>query len=108
MDIDWGNLWNQGKTEVEKAFDNAVQTGVPALQAGVESKAISWLQTQQKETQKTLQTNIQKQLADPSPSNPFAKALKDAGLGAGLQQYGPMILIAVAVVGVGGYLLMRK
>ncbi len=108
MDIDWGNLWNQGKTQVEQAFDNAVQTGVPALQIGVEQQAIGWLQTQQKDTQKVLQSNIQKQLADPSPSNPIAQALKNAGLGAGLQQYGPMILVAIAVIGIGGYFLMRK
>lgn len=106
--MDFQSLWDQGKKQVEQSWAQAVQQGVPAIQSAAEKSAMDWLDKQHAATTKVLESNVNTMLNDPSPTNPIAKAYKDAAVSAGLKKYGLWIVVGVVVVGVGGFYMMKK
>ena len=106
--MDWQALFDQGRTDVEKAWDNLVATGVPAITAAAEQSAADWLTKQQAATQAELKQSVNQMLKDPAEPGSFAANLKDAIAAPILGEKGPMILMGVAVAMVAGYFLLRK
>lgn len=106
MGLDLSALWEQGKQQIQNQIDSFVQTGVPAIQSGVEKSAIEWLQKSNQATQARLEQGIQQQLQ--GPPSAFGDAIKEAFSGAASKQYGMYIVLGVAGVGILGYLLLKK
>lgn len=108
MGLDIGALWGQLEDSVGQAWDDVVATGVPALQATVEKEAIKWLTEQNKATQATLDSNVQKILEKPSDSSSFGTALSNTLQNSVIKQYGMEIAVGLVVVMVSGYFIFRK
>lgn len=108
MGLDIGALWGQLEDSVGEAWDDVVATGVPALQATVEKEAIKWLTEQNKATQATLDSNVQKILEKPSDSSSFGTALSTTLQNSVIKNYGLEIVAAVIGVGILGYILLKK
>lgn len=108
MGFDWNTLFDNGKAEISKAFDNVVKTGVPAIQAAAEKTAIDWLQKQNQSTQATLNANVKEILSEPSSDSAFSKSLKEAVSTPIFQQYGVYMIGGVVLLLVAGAYLKGK
>lgn len=107
MGIDWNSLWGKATDAVEKGLDQAVKTGVPALQSSLEKWGIDVLQKQNVATQAKLDTAIQEVLKEPAAEGSFGAYLQDSLRPGILKEYGPMILAGVAGILIVG-MLIRK
>lgn len=105
MGFSWDQLWNDGKEQVENAFEDVVKTGVPAIKSGLEQWAIDMLQKQNEVTQKELQRGVDEVMNE--PSSPIGSAISHSVTGAVQQNMGLYIIAGVVgLVAIG--LILRK
>lgn len=106
MGFDFGAILEKVKVQFDDQIDSFVNTGVPAIQSGIEKGAIAWLQKSNEATQSKLTEGIKAELDKPPTA--FGEAISQAGIKAGLEKYGVHIAIGVAVIGVVGFFLLKK
>ena len=109
MGIDFDSLWGQAKDKVTEALEQAAAIGVPAIQGSLEQWGADVLSQQAKETNKTLQQNIQTVVNSPSsPPGSFGAALNATFQNALWQNYGLYIVFGIIGVGIAGYIVLKK
>lgn len=108
MGIDWNSLYEQAKQSVSQASQDLINTGVPAIKAGLEQQAIDWLTKQNKETQAELTKNVGEVLSRPSDPNSLGAVISSNVTKAATSHYAPLILIGVGGLLVFGMFLKGK
>lgn len=104
--MDWQNLFDQGKLKVENSVHDLIQTGVPAIQSGIEQWGIAVLQKQNQATQKSLEDGIANIKGE--PGSPIGTAISHSTQNAVFKTYGLEIVLGAAGIMVLGFLLLRK
>ena len=103
--MDFGQLWEDIKSNVKPKIDDALKTGWPAIQSGLEQWGIDVLKKQNAETQKTLENNVAEIMSRPSTGDGFSDYIKNAFQGPMLKQYGGVVVMGiVGLLVVGAYL----
>lgn len=110
-DFSWDQLWETGKSQIGKAFDDVVATGTPAIKASLEQWAINALQESTKDTRKELQTQVTN-LMDQTNDSAFAQAARqaigDVAQDTFFDKYGLHIIGGVLVIAIIGAYIARK
>lgn len=104
--MDWDSLWGQAKDYVQSGLDQFNAVGVPAIQASAEQWALDMLNKQHAATTAQLSAGV-KQLSE-GESSALGSAVKQVAKDTILTNYGGHIMIGVVVIGVAGYLVLRK
>lgn len=103
--MDFGQLWEDLKEKTGSAVDDALKTGWPAVQSGLEQWGIDVLKKQNAETQKTLENNVHEIMTRPATSVGVSDYIKNAMQGPILKEYGGLIVAGVVgILVVGMYL----
>lgn len=108
MGIDFGAIFGNISNQVDKAWTDVKNTGVPAVEASLEKWGADTLSGMAKNSQATVDTNVKEILARPSDPNGLGAYLANTIKSPVVQQYGGYILAAVAVVGIGAVLIFSK
>jgi len=109
MGFNLDDLWGQAQEKIDEALQTAQEVGWPALKSSLEQWGIDVLTQQNKETQQTLNTNVKAVLDKPdSPPGSLGAAFKSVFQNTFMNQYGVYIIGGVLVVGVLGYMALRK
>lgn len=108
MAIDIDSLFGQAKSAAEQGMNDLLKQGGNAALGYLEQKGIDILQQDKAQKEQDLQKFTQQNLNGPPAPGSFGAYLSGVLSSPVLKQYGPMMLIAVAVIAGGSILLARK
>lgn len=113
MDLD--SIWGSIKSGVENGMNDIIKVGVPALQNAGEQWAANVLRDQanqldagNKDTQARLNAAVSEVLARPDDESSFGHFLTQGLTGAGLNNYGLLVIGGIIGIGVIGYMVLKK
>lgn len=104
--MDWGDAWKGVQEQAGKSWDTFLETGVPAIKAGVEKQAIDWLTKQNQTTQKQLDAGIAKVVNEPGSAlgNAIGASVKESFF----KQYQTEIIVGAGGLILVGFIIARK
>lgn len=106
--MDWQQLWDQGKSDLEKAFSDVVATGTPAIKASLEQWGADVLQEQANASKKELAAQVDDISKHPSAPGTFGAAFSDVMKSTVVDKYGVWILLGVGGLVILGVMLGKK
>lgn len=108
MGLDIGALFGQAEDAAKAGMNDVLNQGGTAALGYLESQAVAVISADQKQNEAATQANVTALLNRPSSPGGIGSYLSSLVQGPALKQYGPYVLVAVAIVVVGTILLSRK
>lgn len=108
MGFDFGAVFESIKNDVEKGMSDVVKVGSSALPAYLEGKLIDVIEADKAQHEKDFQQKLGTLLSGPSSENSFGAWFANAAQAPVLKEYGPYILLGVAVIALGAIFIAKK
>lgn len=106
MDID--ALFGQAKTAVETGMNDLLKQGGNAALGWLEDKAISVIDQDKAQREAQLKQYVQQNISGPPSPGSFGAYIANLAQSPVLKEFGPSILIGIAIVAGGTILLTRR